>query len=300
MPTGEDVAVGFHPQGRRVSISDLVPTKRISSQVYQSRKYAQIVASVLQVGLVEPPVVSPDDDGTYLIVDGHIRINVLREIGETEVECLVATDDEAFTYNKRVNRLTLVQEHQMIRQAIRRGAAEATIAAALSMDLTTLRQRNRLLDGICPEAVDLIKDANVPRAVFRVLKRMKPVRQIEAAGLMADLNKFTGRYAEALLAATPDEQLVSRRIKHVPPERGFARLAQLEGEARNIEAQYRAVEESYGQGQLDLVVATAYASRLLQNAEVLRYLARCHIDFLGGLQRICGGTRVEPDQLAAR
>jgi ParB-like chromosome segregation protein Spo0J len=37
----------------------------------------------------------------YLLLDGHIRLEMLKEIGETQVRCLVATDDEAFTYNKR-------------------------------------------------------------------------------------------------------------------------------------------------------------------------------------------------------
>jgi hypothetical protein len=33
----------------------------------------------------------------------------------------LARDDEAFTYNKRVNRLSIVQEHFMILRAIDRG-----------------------------------------------------------------------------------------------------------------------------------------------------------------------------------
>ena len=32
--------------------------------------------------------------------------------------CLIADDDEAFTYNKRVNRLATIQEHYMIVKAI--------------------------------------------------------------------------------------------------------------------------------------------------------------------------------------
>ena len=47
-------------------------------------------------------------------------------MGETEVVCLVSTDDEAFTYNKRVNRLAIIQEHKMILKAIERGASEET------------------------------------------------------------------------------------------------------------------------------------------------------------------------------
>jgi len=31
---------------------------------------------------------------------------------------LISTDDEAFTYNKRISRLSAVQEHRMIAKAI--------------------------------------------------------------------------------------------------------------------------------------------------------------------------------------
>ena len=38
----------------------------------------------------------------------------LKERGDTEVVCLIATEDEAFTYNRRINRLATVQEHKMM------------------------------------------------------------------------------------------------------------------------------------------------------------------------------------------
>lgn len=40
------------------------------------------------------------------MLDGHIRLAALRELGRREVPCLVATDDEAYTYNNRINRLS--------------------------------------------------------------------------------------------------------------------------------------------------------------------------------------------------
>jgi hypothetical protein len=33
----------------------------------------------------------------------HARIEALKDRGKTDVACLISTDDEAFTYNKRVN-----------------------------------------------------------------------------------------------------------------------------------------------------------------------------------------------------
>ena len=51
-----------------------------------------------------------------------------------EVQCLVANDDETYTYNSRINRLSTIQEHYMIRRAIQRGVTPERLAKALSVD----------------------------------------------------------------------------------------------------------------------------------------------------------------------
>jgi hypothetical protein len=74
------------------------------------------------------------------------------------VFCLIATDDEAFTYNKRINRLAPIQEHFMIVRAIERGVSEQRIARALGVNVPRIRQKRALLHGICREVVELLKD----------------------------------------------------------------------------------------------------------------------------------------------
>src|SRR5215207_8705474 len=114
------VKMGFEDVGQRIAISDIRSLRLVSAAVKKTPKYAQIAASIGEVGIVEPPVVTRDrtDKGKYLLLDGHLRIEVLKDRGETEVLCLVSIDDEAFTYNKRVNRIAIVQEHRMILKAI--------------------------------------------------------------------------------------------------------------------------------------------------------------------------------------
>lgn len=68
--------------------------------------------------------------GQYLLLDGHVRLVALTELGFTEAPCLVATDDEAYTYNSRINRLSTIQEHFMIRRAIERGVSTERLAKA--------------------------------------------------------------------------------------------------------------------------------------------------------------------------
>lgn len=99
-----------------VAISQLVPRKTTRPGTKDSNKYNQILASVRVVGLVEPPVVIPDPNhpGQYFLQDGHLRIEALKALGVEDVKCLVATDDDTYTYNKRINRLPPIQEHRMI------------------------------------------------------------------------------------------------------------------------------------------------------------------------------------------
>jgi hypothetical protein len=63
-------------------------------------------------------------------------------------KCLIATDDEGFTYNYKLSRLTAIQEHFMVLRAIKNGVSEARIAKPLDLDVATIRQKLDLLDGI--------------------------------------------------------------------------------------------------------------------------------------------------------
>jgi ParB-like chromosome segregation protein Spo0J len=111
----------------------LVARRPLQPTAKQSAKYRQIAASVRAVGVIEPPTVfsDPNNPGSYIILDGHLRIEALRDAGAKEIECLLATVEEAFTYNKRINRIAAIQEHRMIVRAIERGASEERIAEAL-------------------------------------------------------------------------------------------------------------------------------------------------------------------------
>jgi hypothetical protein len=93
---------------------------------------AQIAASIAEVGIIEPPVIARDseDKDRFHLLDGHLRLDILKARGETEVVCLIALDDEAFTYNKRVSRIAIIQEHKMILNAIRKGVSEERLARA--------------------------------------------------------------------------------------------------------------------------------------------------------------------------
>lgn len=286
--TPSPVKRGFGDVPVRIAIADIQPLRLVSDAVRKTPKYAQIVASIREVGIVEPPVVARDrtDAGKYLLLDGHLRIDVLKDMGETDVVCLVSTDDEAFTYNKRVNRIAMIQEHRMILKAVERGVSEDRIAKALNVDVEHIKRKRRLLDGICSEVAEIFKDKHIAMATFSELKKMVPLRQIEAAELMVAMNKYTISYAKSLLAATPSAQLVEsskpKRVSGLTDEQ----VALMERESINLEREFRIAEQSYGADHLDLVLANGYVGALLGNARIVRYLAQHQREILTEFQKL--------------
>ena len=282
------VPFGFEGSTLRIPIADIAPLKLIAPPTRKTTKYLQIAASMREVGVIEPPVVARDPGaaGKYLLLDGHVRIEILKDMGKHEVDCLVSIDDEAFTYNKRVNRLAIIQEHKMILKAIERGASDARIAKALNIEVRTLHLKKQLLAGICSEAADLLKDKHVAVKVFSALRKMAALRQIEAAELMIAMNKYTVSYAESLLAATPQAQLVESQKPKVVRGLSSEQMALMERESANLERDFKVAEQAYGVDHLDLVLAKGYLGKLLGNARVVRYLAQHHQDLLSQFQKI--------------
>ena len=224
--------------------------------------------------MVEPLVVHPQKDkkGMYLLLDGHLRYFALKDLGESEADCIVATDDESFTYNARVNRLPPIQEHKMIVKAVRNGVRPERIAAALNISVTNVRASMKLLDGIHEEAGDLLKDKSITPKAIRLLRQVSFVRQIEIAELMVAANNFAAGYAEALVLCTPKNQLAEPGKPKVKRGLSPEEIGKMEQEMETVERDLKAVEESYGENILNLTCARGYIKKLLDNAKVVRFL----------------------------
>jgi hypothetical protein len=296
------IRLSFEAVSITVAIAQLVPLKTFRPGLKESSKYTQILSSIRAVGLVEAPVVArdPKHPERYFLLDGHLRIEALKDIGVSEVECIVSTDDETYTYNKRVNRLSAVQEHGMILRAIERGVPEAQIAEALGLDPKSIQSRVRMLNGICRDAVDILKDSPCPIGVFSLLRQMAPIRQIEAAEIMVGQNNFTAVFARVLLAATPDKLRVTlRKKKDDGASITFDQLARMERELFNLQMQVKSVEESYGADNLQLILAIGYVKKLLANSRVVRWLTQHHPEYLSEFEAMAGIESFTDGKLAA-
>jgi len=287
------IQMAFESQGLVLAITDILPLKQIKPSIRSSEKYHQVLASVREVGIIEPLIVFPQKENTYLLLDGHIRLEVLKQICETHARCLISTDDETYTYNKRVSRMATIQEHEMILKATRSGVSEERIAKVLRVDVASIRQKRDLLNGICKEAAEILKTKHVSLGVFAVLKKMKPMRQIEVAELLVTTGNFSVPYAKALLAATQREQLIEpdkhKDIKGLTPEQ----VAKMEKEMESLQGELKLIEDSHGSQVLNLVLARSYISKLFENSRITRYLGQHHPDIFRELQTITESESLE-------
>ena len=280
--------LGFEKDSIDVPIALLHPTKTLAPGIKQTVKYLQIRATVREIGLVEAIVVTPrrDRPGEFRVLDGHIRLEALRDIGDAEARCLLAIDDEGYTYNKRVNRLSVIQEHRMIVKAAEAGTSVARLAVALDISEASIRSQFRLLDGICDEAIALLADKPATQGMLKILRKVKAFRQIDIAQAMINLNNYSIKLALAMLQLTPPDQLDDRFVlkeKRQLPSEALQRMAR---ELAALQADTRLIEESYGPENLRLEIIKRHIKLLLDNVIVVRWLANNRAEFLQQLQII--------------
>lgn len=276
----------FEFEGIAIRLDKLLPTRTTRDNMRQSAKYRALLASVREVGIIEPLSVYPRKGGKYLILDGHARVEALRDLGIVEAPCLIATQDEGYTYNQKVNRIATIQANRMILKALDAGVPEERIAKALNLAVNTIRGNRSLLQDICPEAVEILRDKHVALATFALMKRVKPLRQIEMAEVMVAAGTYSATYARALVMTTAKEQLVDpespKKIPGVKPED----LARIEHEMRVQEKDFRMLDETYNEHVMALTIARGYLRALLENGRIVRFLAQNFSEFLTEFQRI--------------
>ena len=282
------VHAAFDLAGVTLPLTSIHPIRQVKPSDHAFGKYKAVVSSIREVGVIEPLIVHPQrgSRGTYLLLDGHMRLKALQELGRTEVFCLIAKDDDAFTYNDKVSRLSLIQEHAMIVRAIDQGVTADQISKALSIDIAKVRSSLNLLDGIDADAVELLKDKPITASSLRLYRKAKPMRQVDMAHLMVSGNNYTWAYAEALIIGTPADQLVGsskRKETHGISEEEISRM---EKEMEVLERDYRLYQDQFGENSLHLNTIQRYVKRLLENTKIKRFLGTRYPELLEEFQEL--------------
>jgi ParB-like chromosome segregation protein Spo0J len=284
--------IAFEMRKQEVDVSKLLPTKVIKEHT-NIRRFKAIVDSLPEVGLIEPLMVYPEKSGEcWLVLDGHLRLLALKQLGWKTVEIIVASEDDRFTYNARVNRLPPIQAHKMIVKAVKNGVKPERIAKALSIPMETVNTLLNLLDGVNPEATDILRDKHITAEAIRLLRKVSGLRQIEIAEVMVSANNFTKAYAEALVLATPKDQMLSPQEPKKKAGLTAEELSRMEREMEALEKDFKSIEANYSENMMSLTLGRGYIKRLLENNRVLRHLREHHGELLTEFETIAAAESV--------
>lgn len=249
------------------------------------------MSSVREIGLIEPLVVYPQEGEGFLLLDGHLRLEALKILRAEEASCILSTDDEGYTYNKRVNHIPPVAQHFMIMEALKSGVSEERIAVTLNVDVTAIRRRVQMLDGICPEVVEMLRDRKLGLDLFPVLRKMKAIGQIATVQLMVLRNDYSVSFAKTRLAISPPALICgtskARQLKATADAADVLLGEDTDGLIQNL----KAIEETYGTDVLTLTVTCAYLERLFAREKITRYLDHHHPGTMETLRTIISGMQ---------
>lgn len=295
----EPVVAAFEQLIVTLPMEAIVTARAVPEAARGSVKFKRIERSMEEVGIIEPLVVAPARKNLHLLLDGYLRFAILRSQGAREVRCLVATDDEAFTYNKRVNHLATIQEHLMIVRALERGVTAEKLARALNVNVSLVRSRQNMLQGICAEVIEHLKDKKVSPQAFRAMRKMKSVRQIEVADLMVAAANYSAGYAELLLAGTQKRDLLDpekpKRVGGMSTEQ----VLRMEQEMASAHRNFKEMEANLRTDTFALVLASGYIGRLLRTPEIEKFLAHRHPEILDGFRTVVSSTSMQVGKDAA-
>ena len=80
------VRAAFDQQVVMLPVQSIVPQREVLPSYRKSQPYLQISASLEHVGLIESLVVFPKGPNEYLLLDGHVRLDILKRSGAAEVQ----------------------------------------------------------------------------------------------------------------------------------------------------------------------------------------------------------------------
>jgi ParB-like chromosome segregation protein Spo0J len=279
--------IAFEMRKREVELTRLLPTKVVKN-AQNLKRYRAILNSIPELGLIEPLMVFPQSGGgdSYLVLDGHLRLLALKQLGRTMAEVIIANEDERFSYNARVNRLPPIQAHKMIIKAVRNGVKPERIAAALFMPMRIVSALINLLDGIHAEAAELLKDKQMTPDAIKLLRKVTGLRQIEIAEVIVSANNFSRSYVEALVLGTRRDQMLLPQEGKKKKGMTVDELARMEREMESLEQDFKSIEANYTENMMGLTLARGYIKRLLENNRIMRHLSGKHPEILKEFEEI--------------
>lgn len=246
--------------------------------------YMRIRASIRAIGLIEPLSVYAEN-GSYVILDGHLRFLACKELGIKSVPCIVYPEKDAYTFNRMVSRLSGCQEMRMLRKSLET-LDEKTIAGVFGMHSIRHRLAPTLTAQLHQKVSEAFEADLIGRLTAIELTCVMPERQVEILSDMKRVNDFSPAFVRAMILKTVPAM---RNPKRSPTRRWSedkAKRKDLVQRLEDAEKQHEFFTRLYRQYSADLLKMALYVRKLITTPEVACYLKSHHETTLEELSSI--------------
>ena len=147
IPTGAETS-----EYRRLHVDDIVPNRQQPRASFDEEGLAALAASIAEVGVLQPVVVRPLDDGRFALIAGERRWRAARRAGVSEIPAVVRSSDDrsdltaALIENLQRQDLTPLEEAAAYQELLENyGMSHEEVAQAVGKSRPTITNTLRLL-----------------------------------------------------------------------------------------------------------------------------------------------------------
>lgn len=140
------------------------------------------------------------------------------------------------------------------------------------------------------EALKILPARRIPLATLKILKNMKPNRQIDAIEQMNDVQEYSSIFACVLLIATPLNKLIYCQKNRIIACLSERQIYSMEKEIQKVEKRFYAIKGDYGSNMMLIALIKSYIRLLLSHIAVKNFLAERYCQ---SHKRLCDILKME-------
>jgi len=283
--------------GRDIELIRLRPLHKREIDFERNRGFRKILASIASIGLIEPLAVLRENGATtYVILDGYLRFTACQKLGVKSVPCIVYKENQAYSFNKNVNRLSPFQEIRMLRKSLET-IDEPTIARTFGVKSIRHRLGPGVIRYLHPDVVKAFESDMFRRACAIEFASVVPERQIEIFREMKKIGDYSAVFCRSMVLQTPAAKRNKRAIHRQGWAKDQTRKKDLVNRLKHAEAQHDFYSTLYRQYSADLLRVTFYIRKLIANPKVEAHLKIHHQEILTRFSEIIADAPIEaPNQ----
>ncbi|MGC8855405.1 MAG: ParB/RepB/Spo0J family partition protein [Anaerolineae bacterium] len=220
IPGGSQPADGV----TQVPVENIRRNPRQPRVQFNAQELEELAASIREHGILQPLVVSPGEDGSYVLIAGERRLEAARKAGLRTVPVVIrhATDQQllelALIENVQRADLNPLEEAEAFRHLIDEfGLSHEAVAARLGKSRVAVTNTLRLLEA-APAVKQALVDGKISEGHARALLALSSLRAQEAALQTVIHLDLSVRQTEQLARKLAGEKPASKQKPAQSPE----------------------------------------------------------------------------------